>query len=141
MVIITEVYRTSLNFPVHKAPPHTSLCQRCRYGRDEVRLTVEENILIPHIKDADVDAVCKDIAEKIPRWSVAPKTLQKGTVSCAGNQFCSLSNINTKGNAVEIADRYVLTFVSHLTSFGVKTFTCFCFCLCRCVAREWLMRA
>jgi len=76
-----------------------------KYGAGEVRMMVEENVLLPHVADEHLEPLLAELKEKCPRWSVAPKTIQKGTVSCTGNQFCGLANINTKGNAIEIADR------------------------------------
>lgn len=76
-----------------------------KYGKGELRLTVEENVIVPHIQDSNVDAFLKEVAEKVPRWRVNPGKILKGSVSCTGTQFCGFANINTKGNAIEIAER------------------------------------
>ena len=68
------------------------------YGSGEIRLTVEQNIIIPHIPDSRLGAL---LAEPLlERFSVNPDTLTRGLVSCTGAQFCSFALIETKNRAL-----------------------------------------
>jgi len=72
------------------------------YGDGRIRLTVEGNVLVLGVPDDKLDAALKD-CEAIERFELAPRPAMKGTVACAGNQFCGQSKINTKGYAVKYA--------------------------------------
>ena len=75
-----------------------------RYSGGEIRLTVEQNFILPNVRDEDVDAL---LAEPLlnggSRMSVAPGRIQANLVSCTGAQFCGFALIETKNNAVEVA--------------------------------------
>lgn len=68
------------------------------YGSGEIRLTVEQNILIPHIPDSRLEAFLSE--PLLQRFSVNPNTLTRGLVSCTGAQFCSFALIETKNRAL-----------------------------------------
>ncbi|MEL7035487.1 MAG: ferredoxin--nitrite reductase [Cyanobacteria bacterium J06592_8] len=71
------------------------------YGQGEIRLTVEQNAIIPHIADADLDAF---LAEPfLERFNLNPAPLSRALVSCTGAQFCSFALIETKNRALAIA--------------------------------------
>ena len=68
------------------------------YGNGEIRLTVEQNIIIPHVPDSRLEAF---LAEPLlQRFSIAPDTLTRGLVSCTGAQFCNFALIDTKNRAL-----------------------------------------
>lgn len=68
------------------------------YGTGEIRLTLEQNIIIPHVPDSRLEAF---LAEPIlQRFSVSPDTLTRGLVSCTGAQFCNFALIETKNRAL-----------------------------------------
>lgn len=68
------------------------------YGSGELRLTVEQNVLIPNV---DRDRVESLLAEPLlQRFSPTPGALQRGLVSCTGSQFCSFALIETKNRAI-----------------------------------------
>ena len=68
------------------------------YGSSEIRLTVEENLLIPNIPDSRLEAF---LAEPLlQRFSINPDTLTRGLVSCTGAQFCNFALIETKNRAL-----------------------------------------
>lgn len=79
-----------------------------RYGAGEVRLTVQQNVLLTGIATADLDALLAEplLAELTPR----PSAFLRGLVSCTGNDYCHFSLIDTKGEALKLAraldDRY-----------------------------------
>ncbi|PIG93444.1 ferredoxin--nitrite reductase [Gloeocapsopsis sp. IPPAS B-1203] len=68
------------------------------YGNSEIRLTVEQNLIIPNIPDSRLDAF---LAEPLlQRFSISPETLTRGLVSCTGAQFCNFALIETKNRAL-----------------------------------------
>lgn len=68
------------------------------YGSGEIRLTVEENLIIPNIPDSRLEPF---LAEPLlQRFSINPDTLTRGLVSCTGAQFCNFALIETKNRAL-----------------------------------------
>mmetsp|Transcript_29303 Transcript_29303/g.93756 ORF Transcript_29303/g.93756 Transcript_29303/m.93756 type:complete len:577 (+) Transcript_29303:379-2109(+) len=71
------------------------------YGSGELRLTVEENVIIPNIPDDKVEAI---LAEPLLKTYVPnPGPIMSGLVSCTGSQFCGLAIVETKANGVKLA--------------------------------------
>ena len=71
------------------------------YGNGELRLTVEQNVLISHIPQENLETFLEEpILEK---FSISPKPLQRALVSCTGAQFCSFALVETKNRAVALA--------------------------------------
>ncbi|GMH10096.1 hypothetical protein Nepgr_011937 [Nepenthes gracilis] len=73
------------------------------YGSGELRLTVEQNIIIPNVKNSKVEALLKEPLLR-DRFSPEPPLLMKGLVSCTGNQFCGQAIIETKAQAMKVAE-------------------------------------
>jgi ferredoxin-nitrite reductase len=70
------------------------------YGQGEIRLTVEQNIIIPHVNDGCLIAfLTEPIIEK---FAINPTPLTRSLVSCTGAQFCNFALIETKNRAVEL---------------------------------------
>ncbi|MBD1805447.1 ferredoxin--nitrite reductase [Microcoleus sp. FACHB-SPT15] len=68
------------------------------YGNGEIRLTVEQNVIIPNVPDSRLDAL---LAEPIlERFSINPDPLTQALVSCTGSQFCNFALIETKNRAL-----------------------------------------
>jgi len=75
-----------------------------RYSDGEIRLTVEQNVILPNVKDEHVDALLAEPAlNGDSRLSVQVGKIVGNLVSCTGAQFCGLALIETKKNAEEIA--------------------------------------
>ncbi|CAH9125799.1 unnamed protein product [Cuscuta epithymum] len=72
------------------------------YGSGELRLTVEQNIIIPNIENSKIKALLKEPLLHSNRFSPDPPILMKGLVACTGSQFCGQAIIETKGRAVKI---------------------------------------
>jgi ferredoxin-nitrite reductase len=72
---------------------------------DEIRITVETNLIVPHVSDANLQPLINDLEAQLPHWKLNPATISKGTVTCTGTQFCGQAKINTKGNADDFAER------------------------------------
>jgi len=70
----------------------------------EVRLTVEENVILPNVKEEDLAALCAEpCLNGASRLSVNPGKIAGNVVSCTGSQFCGLAMVETKNNAEAIA--------------------------------------
>ncbi|XP_052161750.1 ferredoxin--nitrite reductase, chloroplastic isoform X1 [Oryza glaberrima] len=73
------------------------------YGSGELRLTVEQNIVIPNVKNEKVEAL---LAEPLlQKFSPQPSLLLKGLVACTGNQFCGQAIIETKQRALLVTSQ------------------------------------
>ncbi len=69
------------------------------YGSGELRLTVEQNVIIPDVPDAHISPL---LAEPLlQKFSVNPTALERALVSCTGNQFCNFALIDTKNRALQ----------------------------------------
>lgn len=73
-----------------------------RYGRGDIRLTAWQNLIIPGIADADVDAVKAAILEI--GFHYQSTTISGGLIACTGNAGCKFAASNTKGHAVALAE-------------------------------------
>ncbi|OZH53758.1 ferredoxin--nitrite reductase, partial [Hydrocoleum sp. CS-953] len=71
------------------------------YGNGEIRLTVEQNVIISNIPDSRLEAfLAEPLLEK---FSIDPQPLTRAIVSCTGAQFCNFALIETKNRALAIA--------------------------------------
>ena len=73
------------------------------YGSGELRLTVEQNIIIPNVENSNVEALLNEPLLK-ERFSPEPPILMKGLVACTGNQFCGQAIIETKVRALKVTE-------------------------------------
>jgi len=68
------------------------------YGSGEIRLTVEQNVIIPNVPYSRLEAL---LAEPLlERFSINPNSLTRALISCTGAQFCNFALIETKNQAV-----------------------------------------
>ena len=67
------------------------------YGSGEVRLTPEQNAIIPNVHDHDLPGLLEEPLLKALRPD--PSGVARGTVSCTGKDFCARSLIETKEHA------------------------------------------
>ena len=72
-----------------------------RFGTGEIRLTVWQNLLIPHIREEYVKAAQDALAAA--GLSVSARTFAAGSVACTGNQGCRYAATDTKSHAVQLA--------------------------------------
>jgi ferredoxin-nitrite reductase len=73
------------------------------YGKGELRLTVWENLLIPHVPDAFVETARRSIQRL--GFTTDANNLTSGIIACTGNKGCKYSACDTKAHAVELAKR------------------------------------
>ncbi|MGD9851756.1 MAG: ferredoxin--nitrite reductase [Nitrospirales bacterium] len=73
------------------------------YGTGDIRLAANQALMIPNVNDS----VLGDLTEEplLKRFLYNPTPVQKGLVSCVGNDYCNLAVIETKSRAVETAKR------------------------------------
>ena len=72
-----------------------------KYGEGELRLTVQQNVLIPHVRESRLDAL---LAEPLlETFSPEPSPWMRSVVTCTGTEYCHFSLIDTKGEAVKLA--------------------------------------
>ena len=70
------------------------------YGDGDMRLTVEQNLLITNVSDEQVPALLQDpLLQKFP---AEPDNLMRGLVSCTGNQFCPVAIVETKNRSLDL---------------------------------------
>lgn len=71
------------------------------YGESELRFTVEQNVIIPHIDTENIDTfLTEPLLEKFP---TEPEPLSRSLVSCTGAQFCNFALVETKQRALAVA--------------------------------------
>jgi ferredoxin-nitrite reductase len=71
------------------------------YGSGELRLTVEQNVIIPHIPQDNLSAFLSE--PLLQKFTLNPKPLERSLVSCTGAQFCNFALVETKNRALAIA--------------------------------------
>ncbi|HEY8492112.1 MAG TPA: ferredoxin--nitrite reductase [Dehalococcoidia bacterium] len=71
------------------------------YGANEVRLTNDQNVVLPHVTDARLDRLLEEPLLRELRPD--PPGVWRGLVACTGNDYCHFSLIDTKARAVELA--------------------------------------
>ncbi|GAB2272338.1 Ferredoxin--nitrite reductase, chloroplastic [Dionaea muscipula] len=76
------------------------------YGSGELRLTVEQNIILPNVDNSRVEALLNEplLLKDRLRFSPEPPLLMKGLVACTGNQFCGQAIIETKARALKVTE-------------------------------------
>mmetsp|Transcript_18543 Transcript_18543/g.52989 ORF Transcript_18543/g.52989 Transcript_18543/m.52989 type:complete len:610 (-) Transcript_18543:80-1909(-) len=77
-----------------------------KYSGGEIRLTVEQNAILPNVDEDRVEELLKeDVLGKGSRFSANPGFIEGNLVSCTGAQFCGLALIETKANAESLAKK------------------------------------
>lgn len=97
-------YYVGLSVPVGRVTG-TELTELARiayaYGKGEVRLTPDQNMLIPHVAAETLDHLLQE--PLLQRFTPFPTPIMRGLVSCTGIDYCHFSLIDTKGAALELA--------------------------------------
>jgi ferredoxin-nitrite reductase len=70
------------------------------YGSGELRLTVEQNVIIPHIANENIPTLLSE--PLLAKFTPNPTPLERALVSCTGAQFCNFALIETKNQAVDL---------------------------------------
>jgi len=70
------------------------------YGRGELRLTVWQNLIIPHVPDAFVATLARSV-QRLGFFTEA-SFATGGIIACTGNRGCKYAAADTKGHAVAL---------------------------------------
>ena len=74
-----------------------------RYGSREIRLTNDQNVIIPNVPNNGVNELLdKPLLEE---WSPSPSGVMRGLVTCTGIDYCHFALNDTKGISLAIARR------------------------------------
>ncbi|MBE9044469.1 ferredoxin--nitrite reductase [Pleurocapsales cyanobacterium LEGE 10410] len=71
------------------------------YGNGEIRLTVEQNIIIPNIANENIETFLSE--PLLEQFTTAPSTLSRSVISCTGARYCNFAIIETKQRAWKLA--------------------------------------
>ena len=72
-----------------------------RYGSGDVRVTVQQNLVIPNVPDTMIGAMTEEpVFQELP---FDPSPIMRGLVSCVGSDYCHFALIETKGWAIDVA--------------------------------------
>ncbi len=72
-----------------------------RYGTGDIRLTVQQNLVISGVAGDRIGALTDEpLLKELPH---DPSPIMRGLVSCTGNDYCHMALIETKGWALEVA--------------------------------------
>ncbi len=80
-----------------------------KYGQNDIRLTVWQNLIIPHIADADKAAVVADI--EALGLSVNASSFAAGAIACTGKWACKFAGAYTKQDATRLVKYLESKFV------------------------------
>ncbi|HVS50971.1 MAG TPA: NirA family protein [Opitutaceae bacterium] len=95
-----------IGIPVGRLTPkqmHALADVATNYGKGELRLTVWENLIIPHVADAFVETARRGIQRL--GFTTEAHNLTSGIVSCTGSKGCKYSSTDTKAHAVALGKR------------------------------------
>ena len=71
------------------------------YGNGEIRLTVEQNAIIPYIENENVETFLTE--PLLDKFTTNPNTLSRSVISCTGARYCNFAIIETKQRAWQLA--------------------------------------
>src|SRR5205823_11098453 len=78
-----------------------------RHGSGTLRLTVWQNLLISDVAEAEIAAA--EASVKALGLVLQAGPIRSGLVACTGNTGCKFSLTNTKGQALQLAERLEAT--------------------------------
>ncbi|WP_029058449.1 nitrite/sulfite reductase [Stappia stellulata] len=97
--------------PIGKAPGDATADQMDavaalaeRYGHDEIRVSHEQNLVLPHVRKADVPAVFEGL--KDTGLAEANAGLVTDIIACPGMDFCALATARSIPVAQRISERF-----------------------------------
>jgi ferredoxin-nitrite reductase len=71
------------------------------YGTGEIRLTVQQNLVVPNVPESRLEGLRSEpIFKDLPH---DPSPIMRGLVACVGSDYCHFALIETKGWAIEVA--------------------------------------
>jgi len=73
------------------------------YGNGELRLTTGQNAILANVHDDRLDSLLQE--DLLAELSPHPSPFRRKMVACTGTDYCNLAQIDTKGQAAELARR------------------------------------
>ena len=96
---------------LHPAECHQIAEVADKYSNGEIRLTVEQNIILPNVDEDKLDELKNEpVFGADSRMKLKPGNIEGNLVSCTGAQFCGLALIETKSNAESIVAKLEAKF-------------------------------
>lgn len=92
-----------------------------KYGEGDIRLTAWQNVIIPHVEDADVPVLLEEI-KKIG-LSHSATNVSGGLIACTGNRGCKFAAADTKGHS-KILTEYIEERISIDTPLNIHLTGC-----------------
>ena len=74
------------------------------FGKSELRLTVWQNVIIPHIPHALVPSACRQLQQL--GFTTEASSTTSGIVACTGSRGCKYAAADTKGVAANLAKHF-----------------------------------
>jgi len=81
------------------------------YGHDEIRISHEQNVILPHVRKADIPAV--HAALKVAGLATANIGLISDIIACPGMDYCALATARSIPIAQEISTRFDALKLEH----------------------------
>ncbi|MBT8458460.1 MAG: nitrite/sulfite reductase [Boseongicola sp.] len=75
-----------------------------RYGHDELRISHEQNVILPHVHKSDLPAIYEGLREA--ELATANIGLVSDIIACPGMDYCALATARSIPIAQEIAERF-----------------------------------
>ncbi|MEO6847981.1 MAG: nitrite/sulfite reductase [Chthoniobacterales bacterium] len=79
----------------------------CAEGKDAVHFTNKQNLIIPNVPEANLEALKKDLDALGLVYE--PSNFRKGCVSCTGIEFCNLAVAETKNRMIKLVEELETT--------------------------------
>ena len=95
------------------------------YGSQEIRLTVNQNLLIPNVPDNKINDLVAEPLLKELRYDASE--VMRGLVSCTGMDYCHMALIETKELAIKTA-RYLEKKLGKTKPIGIHWSGCIAGC-------------
>lgn len=73
------------------------------YGNGEIRITVEQNLILPNVPTEKVEKLLKE--PLLEKYSPNPTPLLANLVACTGSQFCGQAIAETKARSLELTEQ------------------------------------
>jgi sulfite reductase (NADPH) hemoprotein beta-component len=94
-----------------------------RYSMDEVRVSYEQNLILPHVKLDDVPAVFKALGER--DLATPNRGLVTDIIACPGLDYCTLANARAIPIAQQIARKFADPVLAEkVGELGIKISGC-----------------
>jgi ferredoxin-nitrite reductase len=81
----------------------TLAAKYCAPGKDAIRNTNKQNLLILNVPERNLEALKKELREA--GLDYAPSNFRQGCVSCTGIEFCNLAVAETKNRMIDLVEQ------------------------------------